>query len=463
MHFPGKIEKIYKNDQGHLIVCGHASTEALDAQGEIVKAEAMRNALQEYMKVGNVREMHQPSAVGKTMVAEQDDLGTYIEVKVVDPIAAMKCEEGVYTGFSIGGKYTGRDTLNKNIITGIRLTEISLVDRPCNPEATFTLFKLDDELADELNVEPEVIMPVEKTEGATELQKGMVHVAELSYLLKQLAYLVDDQANEAAREGDGSPVPAALQGWLTTGAEILRNMTAEESAELVAAAGQDLLPTTDDVPVLEMAEKTEGLEKRGAKFSQETKDQLIALHDTLIQNLGQLHSLLYPAEQTDLNGADADAIANPNVYAQPEGERGETGTPQGFRDSSPNATESRPLDATTISGARSAGKADLEMDMKKLDDLQKTHDEAMAKITDLTSDLEKLNSDKEALQKRVSELEAQPAPAKARLLSLSKAEDVVVSEVATKAEALLASKNPVDIMKGVFMTGGTPGYSKGLR
>ena len=85
MRFFGSIEKTFKDDKGFLIVCGHASTEALDSQGEIVKAGAMAGALEEYMKVGNIREMHQPSAVGKALVAQQDEKGTYIEVKVVDP------------------------------------------------------------------------------------------------------------------------------------------------------------------------------------------------------------------------------------------------------------------------------------------------------------------------------------------------------------------------------------------
>ena len=442
MRFHGAIEKTYKDDQGHLIVCGHASTEALDSQGEIVTKEAMGAALTDYMKFANVREMHQPSAVGKTLLAEQDEKGTYIEVKVVDPVAAMKCEEGVYSGFSIGGKASTRDGVSKNIITGLRLTEISLVDRPANPEAVFTMFKLDDTLEeDETPVAP--------------IKKGMYHVGDLACLLHQLGYLVDDQVREAAREGDGSLVPARLQAWLVTGAGILTSMTEEETAELVAASAADLLANPVMEPPMAMAEATEGLEKKGAKFSQATYDQLIGFHNTLQENLGQLHSLLFPDVTTDLHPDESNLVANPNVYAQPEGERGEAGTPIGNVDTSANGALSAPLpNAPGIHDSGAAGgKAEVP------EDIQKAHDETLAKVASLTSDLEKANSDKETLAKRVAELEAEPAPSKVRLLQISKAQDVVVSgETLSKAEALAKCNDPVDVMKAVHMTGAQRGY-----
>ena len=54
-----------------------------------------------------------------------------------------KVKTGVYKGFSIGGSVTARDELNKSQITGLKLTEISLVDRPANPDAVFTCYKAD--------------------------------------------------------------------------------------------------------------------------------------------------------------------------------------------------------------------------------------------------------------------------------------------------------------------------------
>jgi len=134
---------ITKVDQDQHMVFGYASTEALDRQGEIIRKEAVEAALPEYMRFGNIREMHQPSAVGVAKTAQIDDRGLYLGVKVVDEAAWAKVREGVYTGFSIGGEVTRRDSVQKHVVTGCTIAEISLVDRPANPEAIFEMFKAD--------------------------------------------------------------------------------------------------------------------------------------------------------------------------------------------------------------------------------------------------------------------------------------------------------------------------------
>lgn len=132
------IEKI---DREQRMVYGYATTEALDAQGEVVKRAAIEAALPAYMRFANIREMHQLSAVGVAKGASLDDKGLLIEAKVVDDDAWAKVKEGVYKGFSIGGRVTQRDAANKALITGVELTEISLVDRPANPEALIDSYK----------------------------------------------------------------------------------------------------------------------------------------------------------------------------------------------------------------------------------------------------------------------------------------------------------------------------------
>jgi phage head maturation protease len=132
-----------KVDAAERMVYGYATTEALDAHGEIVKRDAVAAALPEFMRWGNIREMHQPSAVGKAKEAAMDERGLWLGAKIVDDDAWAKVKEGVYSGFSIAGQVTSRDAANPHIITGCRLNEISLVDRPANPEAVFTMFKAD--------------------------------------------------------------------------------------------------------------------------------------------------------------------------------------------------------------------------------------------------------------------------------------------------------------------------------
>ena len=132
-----------KVDAEQRLVAGYASTEALDSQNEIVTRAALAKALQPYMKFANIREMHGASAVGVAHEAELDDKGLYLSARIVDPLAWEKVRTGVYKGFSIGGHVTARDPAERHIITGLDLNEISIVDRPANPEALFDVWKAD--------------------------------------------------------------------------------------------------------------------------------------------------------------------------------------------------------------------------------------------------------------------------------------------------------------------------------
>ena len=139
-----EIAKMEAQDDGTVKVWGYASSEAVDSDGEVIAAEAMKAAIPDYMKFGAVREMHGSNAAGTAIeINVEDDGRTFFGAHIVDPVAVTKVKTGVYKGFSIGGSVTARDELNKSQITGLKLTEISLVDRPANPDAVFTCFKAD--------------------------------------------------------------------------------------------------------------------------------------------------------------------------------------------------------------------------------------------------------------------------------------------------------------------------------
>jgi hypothetical protein len=144
----GSITKFEKQADGTLYVEGIASSESVDSQGEIVKASAIKAAATDYLKFPAVREMHQLIAAGKALGLDVGEDGkTYIAAKIVDPIAIRKIEEGVYKGFSIGGSVPpgGRNKDDPKIIEQLKLSEISLVDRPANPDCVVTLFKAEAE------------------------------------------------------------------------------------------------------------------------------------------------------------------------------------------------------------------------------------------------------------------------------------------------------------------------------
>jgi hypothetical protein len=149
------LSKVEEQDDGSLKVFGVASSGARDEAGEIVSPEAMKAALPGYLAFGAIREMHQPSAAGTALEVNVDDDGfTRLTAHIVDPVAVAKVKAGVYKGLSIGGKVLQRDPKDPTTITALKLMEISLVDRPCNPEASINMWKADGAFAsDELELE----------------------------------------------------------------------------------------------------------------------------------------------------------------------------------------------------------------------------------------------------------------------------------------------------------------------
>ena len=242
--------EIKKIDHEQRMVFGYASTEALDSQGEIVRKEAIEAALPDYMRFANIREMHQPSAVGVAKEAEIDDKGLHLAARIVDDEAWKKVTEGVYKGFSIGGKVTARDATAKHVITGVELLEISLVDRPANPEAVIELYKAAPAPAD------------------AAVNKGMDAVRDLAGILADIHELQESSASEEAAEGDDSAMPAKLKAWLEEGAALLRDMVGEETDELSA--------TYTSYPVVSAVGKV------GARHSKVDLARVQSVHDTAV-------------------------------------------------------------------------------------------------------------------------------------------------------------------------------------
>lgn len=198
------------------MVYGYATTESIDSQGEIVSKEAIKKAWDDYMKFGNVREMHQPSAVGVTKEYQHDDTGTWIGVFVVDDRAWKFVKEGVYKAFSIGGRVLEK---SDNKITELVLSEISLVDRPANPDAIFEVVKMDGSAVDAMiNIKKEeTLMNLAAIFGKnaaewTEEEKTFVkqNAADLSDEQKEVAKdVLSDEPAPVTEEPAVDPAPEA--------------------------------------------------------------------------------------------------------------------------------------------------------------------------------------------------------------------------------------------------------------
>ena len=138
-----------KVDEGRRIVSGFASLDNLDKQDDIVTTEASMEAFAKFR--GNIREMHQPSAIGKMVSFKEEKyfdpetkkfykgvfVSAYISKGAQD--AWEKVLDGTYTGFSIGGRmnkwddaYDEKADKPIRIIKEYDLVELSLVDSPAN-------------------------------------------------------------------------------------------------------------------------------------------------------------------------------------------------------------------------------------------------------------------------------------------------------------------------------------------
>lgn len=147
--------QLTKVDQKLHQVWGRATTERLDGVGEVMHyGKSKPNFLKwsdDFFKAsgqksrGNLRSMHQPIASGRIiqMDLRDDSKEIYIGAEVVDAEEWKKVEKGVYTGFSIGGKYGETWTENGTHYYEAIPTEISLVDKPCNQDARFEFVRAD--------------------------------------------------------------------------------------------------------------------------------------------------------------------------------------------------------------------------------------------------------------------------------------------------------------------------------
>jgi len=139
------IEKADRNSDGTLTVYGKATDDSIDIDQQICDSDWLNRAMPAWFKSGgNIREQHSSIAAGVAKEYESKADGHYISALVVDPISVKKVETGVLKGFSIGIKNprVTRDKAASNgrIVDG-QIVEVSLVDRPANPNCQLMLAK----------------------------------------------------------------------------------------------------------------------------------------------------------------------------------------------------------------------------------------------------------------------------------------------------------------------------------
>lgn len=160
-----------KVDKENRLVSGWASLDNADSQGDVVLKEANQRAFSRFR--GNIREMHQPIAVGRMVDFKEDSYfdqetqkfynGIFVTVYVSKGAQDTweKVLDGTLQGFSIGGAIIDAETQwVKDAGRAIRfvkdyeLVELSLVDSPANQLAN--------------------VFSITKAADGTQVMKGMV-------------------------------------------------------------------------------------------------------------------------------------------------------------------------------------------------------------------------------------------------------------------------------------------------
>lgn len=235
-----EIVKREKLDDGTLLVYGKATDDSVDIDQQICDAGWLEKAMPQWFKTGgNIREQHSNIAAGVAKELDSKKDGFYIRVLVVDPVSVKKVETGVLKGFSIGIRspriVRDNKAANGRIIDG-QIVEVSLVDRPANPNAKLMLAKCDNdqdlikveeyveetptvkgETMEETLTEKAVAKP-SKEEALKQLEEATKRLDEVTMMCKEHGYL-DEEDDEEKRAYGESAEEESEEGEAGSGAE----------------------------------------------------------------------------------------------------------------------------------------------------------------------------------------------------------------------------------------------------
>jgi hypothetical protein len=194
-----------KVDKERRIVSGFATLDNVDRQKDIVTTEASVKAFSKFR--GNIREMHQPLAVGKMVAFKEDKYfdpetkkfysGVYVSAYVSKGAQDTweKVLDGTLSGFSIGGRmndyedaYDEKMDAPVRIIKDYDLMELSLVDTPANQFAN--------------------ILSVEKNDNGVDMIKGDIAETAIENVFwdKESGIVVVSEEEVAKSPTSGQPM-----------------------------------------------------------------------------------------------------------------------------------------------------------------------------------------------------------------------------------------------------------------
>jgi len=291
-----RIEKADRQADGTLMVYGKATDDSIDIDQQICDAAWLDRAMPEWFKSGgNIREQHSSIAAGVAKEYEQKADGHYITTLVVDPVSVKKVETGVLKGFSIGIKSPRvvRDTkaANGRIIDGI-IVEVSLVDRPANPNAKLMLAKSVNGQSSLIQVEELVTMEINKEEtmpmeGETKMipsqEEMMARYAsakeafdEVTTMCKEYGYELPTEEKQygetAEEESEEGPAGSGAAHELEETKELTPNDSTDET-EKSAENEEVVAPAVEETPAVETTEDSS--EKEETLLNDEQIEEIV--------------------------------------------------------------------------------------------------------------------------------------------------------------------------------------------
>jgi hypothetical protein len=218
------IIKQEKQEDGSLLVYGKATDDSLDIDQQICDEVWLSSAMPEWFKSGgNIREQHSSIAAGVAKEYESKKDGHYISVLVVDPVSVKKVESGVLKGFSIGIKsprvVRDQKAANGRIIDG-QIVEVSLVDRPANPNAKLMLAKSVDGETTLVQVEEFLMLPenvgsskskgIEMTQSKFTMEPEEVDLED--EIITKADDMTDSKADDDSKDDDKGSADCGCDG-----------------------------------------------------------------------------------------------------------------------------------------------------------------------------------------------------------------------------------------------------------
>lgn len=185
-----------------LIVEGYAYVNAkVKSDRYNLLRSSMEEASRGYVEFPAVREMHdskKAAGTGIDDVVKWDDRGCALRALIVDSEAIKKIETGVYRGLSVGIRPL---VMRGNDVTKCEWFETSLVDRPADPGAIFSVVR-SEECPEEVEVEIE----------EEELERSQTAIIERAAFAKWVQNCEDDNLIEFAFRGLQSAIYGVRYG-----------------------------------------------------------------------------------------------------------------------------------------------------------------------------------------------------------------------------------------------------------